>query len=207
MSSRFTLQKLARAYKTPARIQDFLNSIPQNFEPHGATCKSPLQVLKTGNAHCIEGALLGAYLLKQIGYPPLLLDLRVGIKDDSDFDHVIAPFKKNGYWGALSKTNHAVLRYREPIYKTIRELVLSYFHEYFIDNGRKTLRSYSKPFNISKYTGWETATTDVWYIPEALNNARHIPLLSAAQINNLRRADKIEIQASSLTEWKKKKTN
>ncbi len=199
-----TLIALKGTFRTPADIQDFLNSIPQNFEKGGATCKSPASVLKTGSAHCIEGAMLGAYLLKTLGYPPLLLDLRVGIKDETDFDHVVAPFKQNGFWGALSKTNHAVLRYREPVYKTIRELALSYFHEYFTDDGRKTLRSYSVPFNLSRFPGWETADTDVWYIPEALNKAKHITLLSPAQIRNLRKADLVERKAGTITEWPKR---
>lgn len=199
-----TLAAVAKSVRTPKDIQDFLNMIPQNFEPDGDTCKSPEEVLRTWSAHCIEGALLGAYLLQKIGYPPLLLDLRVGVKNNGDFDHVIAPFKKNGYWGALSKTNHAVLRYREPIYKTIRELVLSYFHEYFTNDGIKTLRSYSLPFAISRFKGFETSAAPVWYIPEALNKARHIPIITASQIKDLRKADKIERQAGLLTEWKKK---
>jgi hypothetical protein len=198
------LASLERKYTSPAAIQDFLNSIPQNFEHTGDTCKSPAEVLRTGNAHCVEGALLGAYLLSKLGHPPLLLDLRVGVRDSSDFDHVVALFKIDGYWGALSKTNHAVLRYREPIYKTIRELALSYFHEYFTNDGRKTLRSYSKPLRLTKFKGWETSNEDVWYIPEALNRVQHIPLLTQKQIQNLRLADAIERQAGKLTEWKKK---
>lgn len=200
------IRTLNKNFRSPAEIQDFLNTIPQNFEPNGATCKSPQETMRAWNAHCIEGALLGAYFLQKLGYPPLLLDLRVGVSDNSDFDHVVALFKKNGFWGALSKTNHAVLRYREPIYKTIRELVLSYFHEYFTDNGKKTLRSYSMPFHLSKFKGWETDTEDVWYIPNALNATRHISLLHMAQIRGLRLADRIERKAGKITEWSKKKS-
>ena len=118
--------KYLKTLTTPAKVQDFLNAIPFNFEIDGKdTIKSPLRILRTWNAHCFEGALLGAYVLSLHGNKPMLLHLN---SMKNDFDHVVALFKVNGYWGALSKTNHAVLRYREPVYKTVRELAMSYFH-------------------------------------------------------------------------------
>src|SRR3990167_5328027 len=131
----FTKKEIAlmRKLNTPAKVQDFLDSLRFNFEKQGKktveTCKSPLMVLRTNSAHCLEGALLGAYILSLHGHPPLVMNLSA---NKPDFDHVVAPFKINGLWGALSKTNHAPLRYREPIYKSIRELAMSYFHEYFL---------------------------------------------------------------------------
>src|SRR3989344_4129915 len=111
---------LIKKLNTPAKVQDYLNSLRFNFEEDGIeTLKSPIRVLRTKNAHCIEGAILGAYILSLCGFPPLVLHLEA---TKSDFDHVLAPFKQHELWGALSKTNHAVLRYREPIYKSIHEL-------------------------------------------------------------------------------------
>ena len=153
---------LMRRLDTPAKVQDFLNKIPINFEREGDTLKSPIMVLRKKSAHCIEGAILGAYILSLHGFEPLLLHLEA-VKHD--FDHVIAPFKIGGRWGALSKTNHAVLRYREPVYKNIRELVMSYFHEYFTDDGKKTLRRYSVPLNLNIFeNGWETEEKNLWGI-------------------------------------------
>src|SRR5665647_1968779 len=109
--------------KNPKQIQDYLNTLPFNFEKKGETYRSVCRTIESGTAHCFEGALVAAYVLKQLGYKPLLLDLRA---TDKDIDHVVAIFKQDGCWGAISKTNHAVLRYREPIYKSVRELAMSY---------------------------------------------------------------------------------
>ncbi|MDZ4244177.1 MAG: hypothetical protein U1C57_03675, partial [Candidatus Doudnabacteria bacterium] len=185
----------------PKRIQDFLEKIPANFEKKGETCRSPVGVLRHREAHCLEGAILAAACLKLCGHRPLILDLAAHKRD---LDHVVAPFKINNHWGAISKSNHAVLRYREPIYKNIRELVISYFHEYFLDNGRKTLRSYSNPVDLSRFDkkGWMTAEKDVWYIERYLRKIPHQPILTKTMIKNLRRADPVEILAGKLTQWK-----
>lgn len=183
----------------PAEIQDYLNTIPFNFEKDGETCRSVEESLGAGTAHCFEGALIAAYALERLGHKPLLLDLKT---TTNDFEHVVALFKVDGCWGAISKTNHAVLRYREPVYKTIRELVMSYFHEYFLADGRKTLRSYSKPFNLKKFgTHWVDSKEPLWDIDRALDRSPHIDILTQKQIKNLRRADKIEIQAGEITEF------
>jgi hypothetical protein len=155
---KYLLEKL----DTPAKAQDFLDGLPFNFEKSGETLKSPLFVLRSGKAHCFEGALLGAYILSLQGFTPLLMHLKA---TSGDYDHVIAPFKVNGLWGALSKTNHAVLRYREPIYKNIRELAMSYFHEYFLNDGRKTLRQYSALLNLNTFKkDWVMGEGDLWAI-------------------------------------------
>ena len=193
-----------RQLNTPKKIQDFLNKIPANFEPDRETVLSPRMVLKENRAHCMEGAMFAAAALRFHGYKPLVLDLTT-VKDDDD--HVVAVFKHKGHWGAISKTNHAVLRYREPVYKTIRELVMSYFHEYFTNHdGKKTLRSYSMPVDLSRFDkqGWMTAEEDVWYVPEYLFEVSHKPILSRSQIAMLRKADQVEIKAGRIVEWKKK---
>lgn len=203
----FSKKELAlfKKLNSPTKIQDFLNTIPNNFERNGETCMSPLGVMRKGKAHCIEGALLAAYILSLHGHKPLLMDLRVAPRNDNDFDHVVTLFKVNGYWGALSKTNHVVLRYREPIYKTLRELALSYFHEYFTHDGKKNLRTYSDAFDLNqlKNTKWITSTESLWYIALSLNKVKHHTLISPKQIRNLRKADNIEIKAGKLTEYKK----
>lgn len=185
------------------KIQDFIDEIPINFEPDGETCYSPLTALKNNKAHCMEGALLAAACFWHNGQRPLLMDLKtVKGKDD---DHVVALFKENGLWGAVSKTNHAVLRYRDPIYKTVRELALSYFNEYFLDNGVKTLRSYSASFSLFQYDDdWPVSEQDVWQIPEELDVSRHFKIFPDGFSGRLRRADPIEIEAGKLTQWKKK---
>lgn len=193
--------KILKKLDTPAKIQDFLDKMKINFEENGDTFLSPLSVLEKNTCHCVEGAVLAALALRVNGFPPLLLDL-TAVKDD--FDHVVAIFKKYGKWGAISKTNHAVLRYREPIYNSIRELAMSYFHEYFDDKGRKNLRSYSAPVNLKRFDklGWMTAKEEIDYIPEYLAKVKHFPILNRKQIRNLRKADDIEIQAGKLVEWK-----
>jgi hypothetical protein len=187
---------------TPAKVQDFLNSIPFNFEKSGVdTIRSPIKTLRQKKAHCFEGALLGAYILSLHGFPPLILYLKT-TKDD--YDHVIAPFQKNGLWGALSKTNHAVLRYREPIYKNIRELCLSYFHEYFLHNGKKTLREYTRPLDLRKVKkNWFIAEEDLWEIDIALNKIKHFEIAPKKIVSKSRKADKIEIETSKITEFQK----
>jgi len=194
--------KILKKLNTPKKIQDFLNKIPINFEEKGDTCKSPRTVLKENKAQCMEGAMLAAAALRVNGKKPFIVDLTA---NEKDFDHVICVFKRKGKWGAIGKTNHAVLRYREPIYKDIRELVMSFFHEYFDDNGKKNLRSYSLPIDLSRFDhlNWMSSKEELWEIPEYLANVKHFKILNKSQIAGLRKADKIEIEAGKLTEWKK----
>jgi hypothetical protein len=196
--------KILKSLNSPKKIQDFLNKIPINFEEDGKdTCLSPRMVLRNQKAHCIEGAFLAAAALRINGEKPLVVDM---VSTPKDFDHVICVFKRGGHWGAISKTNHAVLRYREPVYKTIRELVMSFFHEYFDDNGKKTLRTYSNPVNLEKFDkfNWMTSEDNLWNVADALDKEKHFPILSMKQIWGLRKADKSEIEAGKIVEWKKK---
>ncbi len=191
-----------RKLNSPAKIQNFLDRLPINFEECGNTCASPLTVLRANQVHCIEGAMLAAAALWYHGARPLLLDLKT-TKYDSD--HVVALFKERGRWGAMSKTNHAVLRYRDPVYRSVRELAMSYFHEYFLDNGKKTLRSFSKPFNMLGFDDeWLTSQENLWGIAEGLDASPHYRLLAKDTEKLLRPSHPLEIQAGKLVEWKEK---
>ena len=192
--------RVLKKLSNPKKIQDFLNSLPFNFEKGGETHSSVRYGLKRRRVHCFEGALIAAVAMWINGHKPLLLDL---VTVDADLDHVVALFKEDGYWGAISKTNHAVLRYREPIYKSVRELALSYFHEYYLPNGKKTLRSFSKPFDLSKLgTDWITTKDNLASLAHILDRSPHTKILSPKQIKNLRKVDKIEIKAGDIVEYK-----
>lgn len=187
---------------TPAKIQDFLDRLKVNFEKGGDTLRSPRNVLRFKKAHCLEGALFAAAALLYHGKSAVILDLQPRL-ESSDDGHAVALFRIDGYWGALSKTNHAVLRYRDAIYKTPRELVLSYFHEYFLDDGVKNLRSYTI-LDLKKIKkNWITDEKNVWYIDEALNKSIYKKLLTKKQEKMLRRASNVEIQAGKLVMEKK----
>ncbi|MDP3958392.1 MAG: hypothetical protein Q8Q36_02950 [bacterium] len=186
----------------PAKVQDFLNAIPNNFETAGETCMSPRRVLRERKAHCIEGALFAAAAFLFHGRPALVMHFGT----DRDEDHVIALFRENGLWGAVSKSNHSLMRYRDPVYKTSRELALSYFNEYFMyEDGRKTLRGYTKPIDLKKFgTAWVTDEKELWKLNDALFDARHFPIAPPKTMKKLRPVDPIEIAITKITNWKKK---
>lgn len=185
-----------RKLRTPRRIQDFLNELKTNHERKGETCSSPVVTLRRGTAHCLEGALIAALAFWMNDEPPLLLDLRT---TRDDFDHIVTLFTRGGHWGGITKTSHAVLRYREPIYRDVRELAVSYFHEYFLDTGKKTLRQYSAPFDLRLWKeDWITAENDLWSLEKAIDRSEHFDLLTRSQIAALRPADPIEIRAGKL---------
>lgn len=192
--------RLFKKLDTPRKIQDFLEIIKANFKN---TNLSPKLVLENRKAHCLEGALFAAAILRFHGHKPFLVDLKVVAEDD---DHVIAVFKENGHWGAISKTNHGILRYRDPVYRNIRELVMSFFNEYFLEDGRKTLRSYSDPVNLSRFDrlSWMTSEKDLNYIAEYIDRVPHKKILNKKMILNLRRADKLERKILKFIQWKKK---
>jgi hypothetical protein len=197
-------ETLLHSLNTPIRIQDFLDTLSINFERDGETYMSPRRVLATRSAHCFEGALLAASALWMQGEVPLLLDFATNAHDT---DHVVALYKRNGYWGAISKTNHAVLRFRDPVYKTIRELALSYFHEYYLaTTGEKTLISYSRPFNLKKFgESWVTAEHDLWDIMHAIDESPHYPLVPQQNKRLIRPASLFERRITDTSEWKNKK--
>lgn len=176
-----------RRLRSPDRIQRFLDDLAYNKEPHGPTCRSPRRVLRDRTAHCMEGALFAAAALRLLGHPALLLDFEA----ERDDDHVLAIFRVRGHWGAVAKSNYSGLRYREPVYRTLRELAMSYFEHYYNLRKEKTLRRYSRPVNLKRFDriGWMTAEEDVWAIPEHLCDIPHTPVLAKPLIPTLGRVD------------------
>lgn len=199
-----TLKEMAalRQLSTPAKIQDYLNGLAINHEKKQETCMSPRGVLAAGRAHCMEAAMLAASAFWFHGEPPLLMELSAAPRDQH---HAVALYKRNGYWGAVSKTNHASLRFRDPVYRTVRELALSYFHEYFLNStGKKTLRGYTRPFSLRRFgTAWITNANDLWPIAYALRDAEHFPIVPEGNMRYVRPADAFERKAGRLIEWRK----
>jgi hypothetical protein len=191
---------------TPQRIQDFLDRLPANFEPDGDTHMSPRRVLKARVAHCTEGAILAAACLVFHGHDAYLMDLR---SLPADQDHVVTLFKQRGLWGAISKTNHAVLRWRDPIYRSPRELAMSYAHEYYLKSGRKSLTAFSKPFRLTRYAParWVTAEDNLDWLIIALDDSPHIPLAPKAALQRQRRATAFERKVTDQPEWRAPRRN
>jgi hypothetical protein len=185
---------------TPQRIQSWLNGISINHELDGETVLSAREVLRQRRAHCIEGAFLAAAALWVQGEPPLVMHLDC---DLSDFPHVITLFRRSGAWGAISKTNGAPLRYRDPIYRSLRELAMSYFHEYFNRRGHKTLRSYSTAFDLRRLPPeqWATSEKSCWDAHDRLVRLRHYRLITPRQERLLSRRDAFERRASRIVEY------
>jgi hypothetical protein len=190
----FTARELRtlRVLRTPHGIQRALDAMPYH---HAATAWSPRRVLREGTAHCLEGAVFAAAALRVLGFPPLLLDLEAV----QDTDHVLAVYRVGGHWGAIAKSNFAGLRYREPVYRSVRELVMSYFEGYINLRGDRTLRAYSRPVNLARLDrrrpGWMTTAGDLWWIAEHLVGVPHTPLLSRAMIRRLHRVDRRSLDA------------
>lgn len=185
--------------ETPERIQDFATAIPVNFEPRGDTCFSVAETLRRRRAHCIEAAFVAACALWMAGERPLLLDFQA-VGDD---DHVAALFRRRSCWGAISKSNHVGLRWRDPIYRTVRELGISYFHEY-TRHGRKALRRVSRPYDLRRHKPreWVTGRGPCWDVAEALDASPHLALVSPAQARRLRRRDPLERVSDELVQMR-----
>jgi hypothetical protein len=194
-------QAIFRKLSSGQKIQDYLDALPINFERRGETYMSPRRVIRTKTAHCFEGALLAAAALAVHGQPPLLMDFRTAPTDE---DHVVALFRSGGLWGAISKTNHAILRYRDPVYRSPRELAMSYFHEYFQPNGKKSLRAYSAPFDLRRFRPdkWVTAEDDLHWLVNALDATRHFLTVPKKTMRRVRPAAKVELKAMKVIEWK-----
>jgi len=190
---------ILRRLTTPQKIQTFLNAIPINHELEGETIHSVRSVMRHRRAHCIEGAMFAACALWVNGEPPLVMHLDCSL---SDYPHVVALFRRRAHWGAISKTNGASLRYRDPIYRSLRELALSYFHEYSDTRGRKTLRSYSPAFDLRRIDPqlWVANGHDCQEVEDRLAGLRHYPLISVRQQRWLARRDPFERRASKLVE-------
>jgi hypothetical protein len=184
---------------TPQKIQAFLNGMPANFELEGETCRPVRQVLRHRCAHCIEGALVAACALWMHGDPPLVINLRA----ENDDDHALALFRRAGRWGAISKTNAVFLRYRDPVYRSLRELALSYVHEYANRRGERTLRAYSRVFDLRRIDPkiWVGGPEDCWDLGGMLLSIRHYPILSPAEVGMLSRRDPMERQVGRMLQY------
>ena len=192
-----------RTLSSPRAIQDYLDTLPINFELKGETNRSPRRVLRDRTAHCFEGAVFAAAALAYHGRPPLLVDFEALPTDES---HVVTLFRRKGYWGAISKTNHALLRWRDPVYRSLRELAMSYFHEFLEWNGTKSLRLYSREFDLSRYPPekWITAEDDLDWMIDDLAACRHFRIVPARFARHLRRAAPVELRAMKTVEWSKR---
>jgi hypothetical protein len=179
-----------RALKTPAQIQKFIDAIPYQY---ANTAWSPQRVLRERKGHCLEGALLAAAALRVNGQPPLVMDLEA-VHDD---DHVVALYRQSGLWGGIAKSNFAGLRFRAPVYRTLRELALSYFDHYYNLRGERTLRAYAGPVHLARLDSkeWMTSEEDVWCVPELLIEARHFPLVPHPVARELPRLDRRSFEA------------
>jgi hypothetical protein len=190
----FTRQEIRRlrALRSPAGIQRALDQMPYHL---AKTAWSPRRVLRERTAHCLEGAIFAAAALRVLGFPPLLLDLEAV----QDTDHVIAVYRTNGHWGAVAKSNYSGLRFRAPVYRSLRELTMSYFEDYINLRGERTLRAYSRPVNLARFDrshpGWMTSQDDLWWIPEHLVDIPHTHLLAPGMERSLSRADRRAVEA------------
>lgn len=184
-----TLRRLDR----PDKVQSYLDGLTYNIERDRDTVRSPRRVMRDRTAHCAEGAFLAAAAFRVQGRPPLLVDLEA-VRDD---DHVLAVYRDRGLWGAVATSKFAGLRYREPVYRTVRELVLSYFEHYYNWDGERTLRAYSRPVSLARFDsiGWMTAEEDLWPLVEHLTAIRHTPLIPPAAARRLVRLDKRSYEA------------
>jgi hypothetical protein len=179
-----------RALKTPKLIQQFIDGLTYQYAD---TAGSPQRTLRERKGHCLEGALVAAAALRLHGHPPLLMDLEA-VHDD---DHVLAIYRERGLWGSIAKSNFAGLRSRKPVYRTLRELAMSYFEHYYNLRGEHTLRAYSRPVNLARLDGkhWMTSEEDVWCVPELLIAARHFPIAPDKVMRALPRLDRRSFEA------------
>jgi hypothetical protein len=185
--------KLLKTLNKPDKIQAFLDSL--DYNPN-YECRSPRWVMKKHAAHCFEGALFAAAALQFIGYKPFIVDLKAA----EDDDHVIAVFKDDICWGAVAKSNFTSLRFREPVYRSLRELVMSYFDFYFNIYGYKSLRSYSLPFDLTHFDSrnWQTTSEDLEYIGDKIESIHHFTLVTKRMIRNLSKASVTMMKAGLL---------
>jgi len=203
-SADFTRAELRtlRGLKTPTGIQRFLDELPYNLS---FTARSPQKVLRDRTASCLEGGIFAAAALRALGFPPLIFDLEA----DQDTDHVVAIFKMRGHWGAVAKSNFTGCRYREPVYRSLRELAISYFNIYFNLRGERTLRRYSRPVNLSRFDRlhWMTTEEPIWFIAEHLCEIPHIRLLTPPMEKRLTRVDPRTFEAEMVGHRKKEFTH
>ncbi len=180
-------RELIQSLDSPFKIQYFLDSVQY---PSGPRNRSVLSVLQDRKAHCLDGGLFGAAMLSLIGHPAVIVDILP--EPGTDDDHVLAIYRVEGYWGAVAKSNFLGLRFREPVYKNLRELVMSYFEQYYNIDGKKTLRGYTRPIALSAYDRyfWMVNDEGVDIIEKKLYKMSSIPIIPASIIQRLNPADK-----------------
>jgi hypothetical protein len=190
--------RVLRGLKSPVGIQRHLDALPYNLS---YTARSPRKVLHDRIASCLEGGIFAAAALRVLGFRPLIFDLEA----KQDTDHVVAIFKLRGHWGAVAKSNFSGCRYREPVYRTLRELAMSYFNIYFNLRFERTLRTYSRPVNLARFDrlNWMTTDKPVWFIAEHLCEIPHVRLLTSAMEKNLTRLDRRSVRAEMTGHRKK----
>ena len=192
-STTFSRKDLAvlERLSTPYKIQKFLLSLPYSAEER---YRSPRSVLNDRIAHCFDGALFAAAALRFIGYRPLIVDMLPNERDD---DHIIALFRIRGHWGSVAKSNFAGLTYREPVHRTLRELILSYFEQYYNIRGEKTLRAYTVPLDLTRFDriNWMGNDAELDDIGVRLDRIRKITLLTPAMVRGLSPLDERSYRA------------
>jgi hypothetical protein len=193
------LRKL-RSFKDPYGIQRFLDDTPYHLAD---TAWSPRRVLREQTSHCLEGAIFAAAALRALGFPPLIIDFEA----QNDTDHVLAVFRIKGHWGAVAKSNYSGCRYREPVYRSLRELAMSYFNIYFNMRGERTLRNFSLPVNLARFDHlqWMISAEPIWYIPNYLCDIHHYKLLRPGMVKRLHRVDERLFRAETLGKAHKEK--
>ena len=179
---------------SPARIQAFLDAIPYSTEP---VYRCPLRVLRERKGHCFDGALFAAAMLRRLGHPPLIVDMLPNERDD---DHLLAVYRLEGHWGAVAKSNFTGLRYREPVYRSLRELVMSYFEAFFNTEAEKTLRAYTVPLNLEAFDqhNWMSSDEPLEAIASRLDRVRRVPVITPRMAAGLSPVDARSYQAGLL---------
>ena len=189
--------KVLSALTSPFKIQEFLNGVPYSSED---VYRCPASVLRDNQAHCVDGALFAAAALRRLGYSPLVVYM-IAVRDD---DHLLAVYRRNGYWGAVAKSNCVGLRYREPIHRSLRELVMSYFDDYFNIEGEKSLRGYTAPIDLSQYDhlDWMTSDANLEIVADGLDKPRKFKVLTEDMIAHLAPVDRRSYDAGFLgSDW------
>jgi hypothetical protein len=183
--------RIIRRLTTPREIQAYLDELPYSADPF---YRCPLRVLRERTAHCFDGALFAAAALRRLGHPPLILDIVPNNRDD---DHLLALFKRNGHWGAVAKSNFVGLRFREPVYRTLRELVMSYFEQYHNVAGEKTMRGYTVPLNLKTFDklDWMTRDEPLEGVAQRLDEVRQVKVVTEAMIAELSQVDERSLKA------------
>lgn len=185
--------RLVDALDTPFKIQSFLDATEYSDDP---IYRSPRRVMRDRKAHCVDGALFACACLRRHGRPPLVLDMTA----ENDDDHFLAVVRAGRFLGAVAKSNFVGIRFREPLFRTVRELSLSYFEDYYNTAGEKTLRGHSALVDLSRFDAarWETEDAGIEAITEAIGRMRHTPLLTPAQRRALSPVDPLRLKAGLL---------